>query len=62
MNYLTAAQFAAKSGVKPRRVRVWIAEGRVPAVKFGRDWMIPEGATRPEDARLVEHPIRNRRK
>jgi excisionase family DNA binding protein len=62
MNHLTAAQYAAYVGVTPRRARAWIAEGRIPAEKFGRDWMIPEGTPRPADNRLVENPIRNRRK
>lgn len=62
MNPLTAAQYAASVGVTRRRVIGWIAEGRIPAEKFGRDWMIPEGTPRPADNRLVENPVRNRRK
>ena len=60
--YLTVIEFAAKCGVTAGRVRVWARAGRIPAVKTGRDWLISDTATRPEDARIVENPIRNRRK
>lgn len=62
MTYTTVAQYAAVHHVTPRRVRAWIESKRIPADKIGRDWMIPEGSPRPEDLRIVENPVRNRRK
>lgn len=62
MNYLTVAQYAAYVGVTPRRVRAWIKGGRIPSARVGYGWMIPEGTPRPADLRLVDKPIRNRRK
>jgi excisionase family DNA binding protein len=62
MNYITTAQAAQQWGVSARMVQHWIEQGRIPAQKFGRDWMIPEDAQRPKDLRYVENPIRNRRK
>jgi len=37
---LTTADAAEELGVIPRRVRQLIEEGRLPAVKVGRDWLI----------------------
>lgn len=37
---LTATQAAALLGITPRRVRALIKAGRLPAAKFGRDWLI----------------------
>ncbi len=40
---LTTLEAAAKLGVKPSRMRQLLLAGRIPgAVKFGRDWAIPE--------------------
>lgn len=61
-NHYTVKTFAALHHVTTGRVRSWILTGRLPAEKWGRDWMIPEGTPRPEDKRLVDKPIRNRRK
>ena len=62
MNYLTVAQYAEAVGVTPRRVRAWIKGNRIPSLRVGYGWMVPEGAPRPADNRLVENPVRNRRK
>lgn len=37
---LTTAQAAAALGVTVRRVQALVKAGRLPAVKFGRDWLI----------------------
>ena len=37
---LTTNQAAEKLGVSRRRVIALIAAGRLPAEKYGRDWMI----------------------
>lgn len=52
-NLLSTAQAAAWLGVTPRRVQALIAEGRLPAVRLGRSWIIT-----PEDLnRLVILPV-----
>lgn len=37
---ITTAQAAARLGITKRRVTALIKAGRLPAQKFGRDWMI----------------------
>jgi len=39
-NLLTTQQASKILGVNPSRVRQFILEGRLPAIKFGRDWII----------------------
>jgi excisionase family DNA binding protein len=46
---LTTAQAAAILQVSRRRVEALISASRLPAQKFGRDWLI-----RPEDLELVK--------
>lgn len=46
---LTATQAAARLGITPRRVLALIKSGRLPAEKFGRDWMIRE-----QDLKLIK--------
>jgi len=46
---LTTQETAERLGVSPIRVRQLISGGRLPAEKFGRDYMIKE-----EDLKLVE--------
>lgn len=48
MAMLTTEAAAERLGVTPARVRVLIAEGRLPSQKFGRAHMIDE-----KDLRLV---------
>ncbi len=49
MDFLTTKQAAEKLGITPRRVQALIEAGRLPAQKFGRDYMIRE-----KDLRLVK--------
>jgi excisionase family DNA binding protein len=49
MKLLTTKQAAEKLGITPRRVQALIEAGRLPASKFGRDYMIKEA-----DLKLVE--------
>lgn len=46
---ITATQAATRLGITPRRVLALIKSGRLPAEKFGRDWMIDES-----DLKLVK--------
>ncbi len=48
MNLLTTKEAAGRLGVSVRRVHALIQDGRLPAEKFGRDYMIKE-----EDLKLV---------
>jgi excisionase family DNA binding protein len=50
MDYLTTKEVAEKLGVTLRRVQAMIESGRLPAQKFGRDYMI-----KPQDLKLVEN-------
>ncbi|HEV2862235.1 MAG TPA: helix-turn-helix domain-containing protein [Pyrinomonadaceae bacterium] len=50
MEFLTTKDVAERLGVKVRMVQFLIQSGRLPAMKFGRDYMIKE-----KDLRLVEN-------
>ncbi len=50
MDFLTTKQVAEKLGITPRRVQALIEVGKLPAQKFGRDYMIRE-----KDLKLVEN-------
>lgn len=48
MNYLSAAEIAAKWGISERSVRNYCAQGRIPgAFLTGKTWNIPEDAVKP---------------
>ena len=49
MDFLTTKQAAERLGITPRRVQALIEAGRLPAQKFGRDYMINE-----KDLKLVK--------
>lgn len=49
MEFLTTKQAAERLGITSRRVQALVTAGRLPATKFGRDYMIKE-----DDLRLVE--------
>lgn len=50
MEFITTKEAAKRLGVKIRMVQLLIQSGRLPAMKFGRDYMI-----KPEDLKLVEN-------
>ena len=50
MEHLTTKEVAEKLGVSLRRVQAMIESGRLPATKFGRDYMI-----RKTDLKIVEN-------
>jgi excisionase family DNA binding protein len=47
----TTQEAAEHYGVSRLRVRQWISEGRLRAVKRGRIWFVMKGQPRPEDLR-----------
>lgn len=50
MELLTTKEVAKKLGVSMRMIQLLIKSGRLPATKFGRDYMIKE-----KDLKLVEN-------
>jgi excisionase family DNA binding protein len=42
--YLTPEEVAARFRVTPRTVRRWAAEGKLEAIRVGRQWRIPADA------------------
>ncbi len=61
--YTTVKDISERWGVKPRTVQIMCSDGRIPgALKFGRDWAIPKGVSRPNDKRIVSGIYRNYRK
>jgi excisionase family DNA binding protein len=40
MDYISTQDAAHRLGISPRRVLALITQGRLPAAKLGRDWMI----------------------
>lgn len=53
MNYMTTSDASIKWGISQRRVIVLCQEDRVPgAQRVGRNWIIPEDAEKPADARI----------
>ncbi len=52
MKMVTAQEIADKWGVSLRRVQDYCKQGKIDGVEhFGRNWMIPESASRPVDGR-----------
>lgn len=52
MEYITVREMAEKWGISARLVQKYCADGRVAgAMKFGRSWIIPCSAVKPQDPR-----------
>lgn len=52
MDYLKIEDVAKKWGVSARRVQALCSQGKIEgAIRFGRDWMIPQNAAKPADGR-----------
>jgi excisionase family DNA binding protein len=56
MELLTTKQAAQKLGITPRRVQALIEAGKLPASKFGRDYMIKEADLKLVAERKVGRP------
>lgn len=56
MDFLTTKEVAEKLGITIRRVQALVTSGRLPAVKFGRDYMIKENDLRLVKDRKVGRP------
>ena len=58
MNYISVKDAAEKWGVTARRVQILCSEEKIKGAKrFGRNWMIPEGAFFPSLAKKQKSPI-----
>ena len=60
--YLSVTEFAERTGKDVGNIRRLILAGRIPAVKIGKIWAIPEGSEYPADARVKTGAYRNWRK
>jgi excisionase family DNA binding protein len=56
MEFLTTKEAAQKLGITPRRVVALVTAGRLPAQKFGRDYMIREADLKLVQDRKVGRP------
>lgn len=55
MKYISIKEVSEKWQISDRRIRVLCGEGRIEgAVKIGRNWLVPEDAVKPVDAREKE--------
>lgn len=62
MKLLTTAEVAEKLGVHRTRVNVLIKEGRLPAQKFGRAYLVDEKDLKLVSERTVGRPPKHRSK
>jgi excisionase family DNA binding protein len=61
MEFLTTKQVAEKLRITPRRVQALVTAGRLPATKFGRDYMIRESDLKLVEYRKVGRPKKNKK-
>ena len=61
-NILTTKQVAERLGITPRRVQALVTVGRLPAQKFGRDYMIKESDLKLVEVRKVGRPKATKKK
>jgi len=55
LKYISIKEVSEKWQISDRRIRVLCGEGRIEgAVKLGRNWLVPEDAVKPVDAREKE--------
>lgn len=62
MALLSVKEYAARHGQDGGRVRLLIAQGRIPAKKIGSQWAIDEDTPWPADQRVKSGAYRNWRK
>jgi len=58
-DYISVTQYAEKHGLHVGRVRLLIAQGRIPAVKIGNQWAIQADTPKPDDKRVKDGRYRN---
>lgn len=53
MKYFSIKETATRWGISERRIQILCKERRIPeTITIGRTWGIPDGAEKPEDARI----------
>lgn len=62
MGFISVQEFCEKFGKDPGNVRRLIQQGRIPAQKIGKQWIIPEDAEPPADNRVKSGKYKNWRK
>ena len=62
MEYLTVSQYAKKAGKDAGNIRRMLISGRLDGKKLGNQWVIPEDAVYPADARVKSGQYKNWRK
>ena len=60
--YLSVTQYAEKHGLDVGRVRLLISQGRIQAVKIGKQWAIPANEPKPADKRVKNGEYKDWRK
>ena len=60
--FLSVTEWAALHGKDPGNVQRLIQDGRIPAMKVGRNWIIPADAQPPADKRVKSGKYRDWRK
>lgn len=56
MNYISVREAAKKWEISERRIQKLCGDGRIDGVqRFGKSWMIPKEATKPNDLRKREN-------
>ena len=61
--YKTVKELAGEWGVNPRTIQTMCTDGRIKgAVKFGRDWAVPDDVERPTDRRVISGKYKDWRK
>ena len=60
--YISVSQFAVLHGMDVGNVRRMIASDRIPAVKIGNQWAIPNDAQKPADKRVTDGKYKDWRK
>lgn len=60
--FLSVTEWCALHGKDPGNVRKLIQQGRLPAEKIGKQWVIPADAQPPADKRVKSGKYRNWRK
>ena len=56
--YMSAREASYKWGVSESRVHKLCQQGRIPGLeRFGRSWVIPEDAEKPDDPRIIKSAI-----
>ena len=51
-DYISVSEYAQKHGMDVGRVRLLISQGRISAIKIGKQWAIPAAEPRPDDKRI----------